>query len=152
MPPMPVTTGVATLESAPQEVDVVGTLEASSRVEIKSQVAGQIESIKFTEGQDVTDGQLLVVIDKHPYEDALHQAQAAVDRDQAQITQAQAATQRDDAQARSAATDAKRYRAGRSGSGGDGPCRAQGGSGGCRAGAARHYLLRNQGADGGTHR
>lgn len=109
MPPMPVTTGVATLESAPLEVDVVGTVDASSRVEIKSQVAGQIESIHFKEGQDVTAGQLLVEIDKRPYEDALHQAQAALERDQAQIVQAQAAAQRDSAQAKSAETDATRF-------------------------------------------
>ncbi len=109
MPPMPVTTGVATLETAPLEVDVVGTVETSSRVEIKSQVAGQIESIKFTEGQDVTAGQVLIEIDKRPYLDALHQAQAAVERDQAQIAQAQAATQRDMPQARAAEADSKRF-------------------------------------------
>src|SRR5580698_492989 len=48
MPPMPVTTGVATLESAPLEVDVVGAVDASAKVEIKSQIAGQIESVHFT--------------------------------------------------------------------------------------------------------
>jgi multidrug efflux system membrane fusion protein len=111
MPPMPVTTGVATLESAPLEVDVVGTVDASARVEIKSQVAGQIESVKFTEGQDVTAGQVLIDIDRHPYEDALHQAQAAVERDQAQIVQAQASAQKDAAQARAADADAKRFTA-----------------------------------------
>ncbi len=111
MPPMPVTTGVATLEAVPLEVDVVGTVDASSRVEIKSQVAGQIESIHFTEGQDVTAGQLLLEIDKRPYEDALHQAQAGLERDQAQIAQAQASAQRDAAQAKSAETDATRFTA-----------------------------------------
>ncbi len=111
MPPMPVTTAVATLEPAPLEVDVVGTLEASSRVEIKSQVAGQIETVKFTEGQDVTEGQLLFEIDKRPYEDALRQAQAALERDQAQISQAQAAARKDAAQARAADADAKRFTA-----------------------------------------
>lgn len=108
---MPVTTGVATLEAVPLEVDVVGTVDASSRVEIKSQVAGQIESIHFTEGQDVTAGQLLLEIDKRPYEDALHQAQAGLERDQAQIAQAQASAQRDAAQAKSAETDATRFTA-----------------------------------------
>ncbi len=111
MPPMPVTTGVATMESAPLEVDVVGTLEASSRVEIKSQVAGQIESVRFTEGQDVTAGQILIEIDRRPYEDALHQAQAGLERDQAQIAQAQAAAQKDAAQAKAAQADANRFNA-----------------------------------------
>ena len=111
MPPMPVTTGVATLESVPLEVAVVGTVDASSRVEIKSQVAGQIENVRFTEGQDVTAGQVLLEIDRRPYEDALHQAQAAVERDQAQITQALASAQRDAAQARSAEADSVRFTA-----------------------------------------
>jgi multidrug efflux system membrane fusion protein len=108
---MPVTTGMATLEAAPLEVSVVGTVEASSHVEIKSQVAGQIESIHFTEGQDVTAGQVLLTIDKRPYQDALLQAQAAVERDQAQIVQTQAAAQRDAAQARAADADANRFMA-----------------------------------------
>jgi multidrug efflux system membrane fusion protein len=108
-PGVAVTTGVVTMESAPLEVDVTGTVDASSRVEIKSQVAGQIESVHFTEGQDVTAGQVLLTIDKRPYEDALHQAQAAVERDQAQIAQAQAVAQRDAAQAKAAEADAARY-------------------------------------------
>jgi len=108
---MPVTTGVATLESAPLEVDVVGTVDTSAKVEIKSQIAGQIESVHFTEGQDVTAGQVLLEIDKRPYEDALHQAQAAVERDQAQIAQSLAAAQKDTAQARAAEADAKRFTA-----------------------------------------
>lgn len=111
MPPMPVTTGVATMESAPLEVDVVGAVDASAKVEIKSQIAGQIESVHFTEGQDVTAGQVLLEIDKRPYEDALHQAQAALERDQAQIAQAQASAQKDAAQAKSAETDAARFSA-----------------------------------------
>ena len=111
MPPMPVTTGVVTLESAPLEVDVVGTLEASSRVEIKSQVAGQIENVQFTEGQSVTAGQLLLEIDKRPYEDVLRQAQAALERDQAQIAQSQASAQKDAAQAKAADADASRFNA-----------------------------------------
>ncbi len=111
MPPMPVTTGVTTLESAPLEVDVVGTAEASAKVEIKSQVAGQIESVKFTEGQDVAAGQVLIEIDRRPYEDALHQAQAALERDQAQIVQAQASAQKDAAQAHAAEADANRFTA-----------------------------------------
>ena len=109
MPPMPVTTGVATLETAPLEVNVVGTVEASSRVEIKSMIPGQIESVRFNEGQDVAQGQLLLEIDKRPYEDALHQAQAAVERDRAQIQQAEASAQRDAAQARAADADANRF-------------------------------------------
>ena len=39
-PPVPVSLARATQESIPLEVRVVGTIEASARVEVKSQVAG----------------------------------------------------------------------------------------------------------------
>jgi multidrug efflux system membrane fusion protein len=109
MPPVPVTTAVAAAENVPLEVDIVGAIDASSRVEIKSQVAGQIMNVRFTEGQDVQQGQLLFEIDKRPYEDALTQAEAAVERDRSQIVQAQAAQQKDAAQAAQAEADAKRF-------------------------------------------
>lgn len=109
MPPVPVTTAVAAAENVPLEVDIVGTIDASSRVEIKSQVAGQIMNVRFTEGQDVQQGQLLFEIDKRPYQDALTQAEAAVERDRSQIAQAQAAQQKDAAAATQAEADAKRF-------------------------------------------
>jgi len=109
MPPVPVTTAVAVSETAPLEIDIVGTIDASSRVEIKSQVAGQIMNVRFTEGQDVQQGQLLFEIDKRPYQDALTQAEAAVERDRSQIAQAQAAQQKDAATATQAEADAKRF-------------------------------------------
>ncbi len=109
MPPVPVTTATAASETVPLEVDIVGTIDASSRVEIKSQVAGQIMKVSFTEGQDVQQGQLLFEIDKRPYQDALTQAEAAIERDRSQVAQAQAAQQKDAAQAAQAAADAKRF-------------------------------------------
>jgi multidrug efflux system membrane fusion protein len=109
MPPIPVTTAVATSETVPLEVDIVGTIDASSRVEVKSQVAGQIMNVSFAEGQDVRQGQLLFEIDKRPYQDAVTQAEAAVERDRSQIAQAQAAGQKDAAQAAQAEADAKRF-------------------------------------------
>lgn len=109
MPPVPVTTATATSENVPLEVDIVGTIDASSRVEIKSQVAGQIMNVRFTEGQDVQQGQLLFEIDKRPYQQALAQAEAALERDRSQIAQAQAAQQKDAAQAAQAEADSKRF-------------------------------------------
>lgn len=111
MPPMPVTTGVATTQSAPVEVRVVGSVEPSAKVEIKSQVAGQLMSVHFTEGQNVTAGQLLLSIDPQPYRDALHQAEATVERDRAQLNQAQVARQKDTVQAQQADADAARFAA-----------------------------------------
>jgi multidrug efflux system membrane fusion protein len=75
-------------------------------VQVKSQIAGELTSVNFTEGQNVNKGDLLFRIDSRPYEDALSQAEAAIERDQAQIAQAQATLERDNAQAQYAASDA----------------------------------------------
>jgi membrane fusion protein, multidrug efflux system len=108
-PVTPVTVAKATLESVPSELRVVGTVEASSIVQVKSQIAGQLERVAFTEGQNVAKDDLLFVVDKRPYEEALRQAKAAVTRDRAQIAQAEASLARDSAQAKFAETDAARY-------------------------------------------
>jgi membrane fusion protein, multidrug efflux system len=78
-------------------------------VQVKSQVAGQLERVSFTEGQNVAKGDLLFVIDKRPFQEALRQAEAAVGRDRAMISQAEAVLARDSAQAKFAETDAARY-------------------------------------------
>ncbi len=90
----------------PDELRVVGTVEASAIVQVKSQIAGELTSVNFTEGQNVAKGELLFRIDPRPYQDALAQAEAAIERDKAQIAQAQASLDRDNAQAKYAATDA----------------------------------------------
>jgi multidrug efflux system membrane fusion protein len=108
MPVMPVSVAKATQESVPTDVRVVGTVEASAIVQVKSQIAGQLESIAFTEGQNVKKGDLLFRIDARPYDEALHQAEAAVQRDQAQVSQAEANLARDQAQVKFAESDATR--------------------------------------------
>jgi multidrug efflux system membrane fusion protein len=107
-PVMSVSVAQATQQSVPTDVRVVGTVEASAVVQVKSQIAGQLESVGFTEGQNVKQGDLLFRIDARPYEEALHQAEAAVARDQAQVAQAEANLARDQAQAKFAENDAAR--------------------------------------------
>lgn len=80
-------------------------------VEIKSQVAGQLLSVHFTEGQDVKEGQLLLTIDPQPFREALRQAEAAVERDRSQIVQAEFTLERDLVQSKAADADAQRYTA-----------------------------------------
>jgi multidrug efflux system membrane fusion protein len=62
----------------------VGNVEASSTVEVRAQVTGELRSVEFTEGQDVRKGQLLFTIDPRPFEAALKQSEAALARDTAQ--------------------------------------------------------------------
>lgn len=109
MPPaVPVVVAKATSESVPTEIRVVGTVEASSVVQIKSQIAGELVSVNFTEGQTVHQGDLLLRIDPRPYDEAVRQAEAAVARDHAQIQQSEAGLARDKAQADYAAAEANR--------------------------------------------
>ena len=75
-PAVPVSATQAARESVPTELRVVGTVEASSIVQVKSQVAGQLLRVAFTEGQNVAKGDLLFEIDPRPFQEALRQAEA----------------------------------------------------------------------------
>jgi multidrug efflux system membrane fusion protein len=109
MPVIPVSAASATQEPVPTELRVVGTVEASAIVQMKSQVSGQLLRVSFTEGQNVAKGDLLFEIDPRPYQEALRQAEANVARDRAQISQMEATLARDAAQARYNQSDADRY-------------------------------------------
>jgi len=108
MPAFPVSTATVTEQTVPNEIRVIGTVEAGAVVQIKSQIAGELVSVDFTEGQNVAKGSVLFHIDPRPYEDALRQAEAAVLRDRAQVLQAESSLVRDNANAKSADTEARR--------------------------------------------
>jgi membrane fusion protein, multidrug efflux system len=110
-PPVPVTVATAASESVPVEIRVVGNVEPSSTVQIKSQVAGELTGVHFTEGQNVEKGQLLFEIDARPYQEALRQAEANVARDQAQLQESEATRLKDIASLKNAEADADRYTA-----------------------------------------
>ena len=88
-PPVPVSTARAVEKAMPLDVTTVGTAEASSTVEVRAQVTGQLTSVAFTEGDDVTQGQLLFTLDARPFEVALQQAQATEQKDAAQADNAE---------------------------------------------------------------
>jgi len=52
-PVVPVSVSKAEQQSVPTELKVVGAVEASSIVQVKSQVAGELVKVPFTEGQNV---------------------------------------------------------------------------------------------------
>ena len=93
--PVPVTTASVMQKSMPIEISVIGSAEPFSTVAIRAQTTGQLTSVNFTEGDDVTKGQVLFTLDRRPLEAALQQAQANLERDLAQ--------------AANAAREAKRY-------------------------------------------
>jgi len=109
MPAVPVSVIAAVREVLPVELRAVGTVEPFHTVQVKSQVAGELVGVRFTEGGLIRQGDLLFQIDARPYQEALRQAEAAVAKDQAQLLQAQANLGRDKAQLTTAEADAKRY-------------------------------------------
>jgi multidrug efflux system membrane fusion protein len=82
-PPVPVLVGTVTEKTVSVELKVIGNVEPYSTVSIKSRIAGQLVQVNFKEGQDVKTGELLFVIDPRPYEAALKQAQANLEKDKA---------------------------------------------------------------------
>jgi len=109
MPPVPVTTAQAVEESVPIQIRTVGTAEPYSTVEVKSQVAGPLLNVKFTEGGNVRQGDLLFEIDPRPFKEALRQMEAAVARDMAQLRVAEANLARSQAQLKNVKADAARF-------------------------------------------
>lgn len=91
-PPPPVPVGVADVKQGDFNVYLtgLGTVQAFNTVELKTRIDGQIMQVNFTEGQDVKQGQLLIVVDPRPYQVALAQAQATLAKDEAQLKNAKA--------------------------------------------------------------
>ena len=102
---VPVSVAPATQQTVPVELRLVGSVEASVVIQVKSQVAGELLRVHFTEGQNVAKDALLIDIDPRPFQEALRQAEAAVTRDRAQIRQAEATVARDAAQLKNAESE-----------------------------------------------
>ncbi len=78
--PVAVPVSVAVVEAKPvtQWSEFSGRLEAIDHVELRSRVAGAIQSVHFQEGAIVEKGGLLVTIDPAPYQAEVARAQASV--------------------------------------------------------------------------
>jgi multidrug efflux system membrane fusion protein len=85
---VPVTAAPVVQKSVPLAVQGIGTVIAASTVTVRAQVTGELTAVHFIEGDEVTEGQVIVEIDKRPLEAALQQTQAALDRDVAQAANA----------------------------------------------------------------
>ena len=124
--PAAVPVGVATVERkmVPLQVVTVGNVQAYTTVGVKSQIAGQITTVHFTEGREVKRGDFLFTLDPRPFEASLRQNEANVAKDVAQrrqaeaalgqrgaeVTQALANLERDLAQMENARVQEQRYR------------------------------------------
>src|SRR5271168_4313588 len=81
---VPVITG-----DMPLTIDALGTVTPFETVTIRTQIAGTLQNVGFTEGQIVKAGDFIAQIDPRPYEAALAQAQGQLAKDTALLGQAQ---------------------------------------------------------------
>jgi RND family efflux transporter MFP subunit len=71
-----------------------GRTQAINFADLRARVTGYLEQAPFQEGEDVKKGDVLFVIQRKPFEDALRQAQATVEQQKAQLTYNEAVYQR----------------------------------------------------------
>jgi membrane fusion protein, multidrug efflux system len=94
-PPAPSVTVARPVQKLITEWDeYTGRFAAVETVEVRARVSGFIDSIHFNEGQMVNRGDLLFIIDRRPYEIAVAQAKADVERAQAKLEVASLDVQR----------------------------------------------------------
>src|ERR1700678_2268076 len=79
----PVTTATVAARTMPIYLTALGTVTAYNTVTVKSRVDGELLSVNVREGQQVSQGQTLAMIDPKPYEAAEGQAVGQLAKDQA---------------------------------------------------------------------
>jgi multidrug efflux system membrane fusion protein len=93
-PSIPIAVARVTAKAIPIEIRAIGTTEPSATVAVHAQITGELTEVAFTEGDDVSRGQVLFQLDRRPLEAALAQAQANLARDTATKTSAAASAAR----------------------------------------------------------
>jgi multidrug efflux system membrane fusion protein len=82
---VPVVVAVVERRDFPIYLEGLGTVVAFNTVTLRSRVDGELVRVAFSEGQAVHKGDLLAQIDPRPYEIQLHQTEANLARDKAQL-------------------------------------------------------------------
>jgi membrane fusion protein, multidrug efflux system len=90
VPPVPVQTAVAQQQDVPRVIESVGAVQALRTVAVKSQVDGMIARIHFREGDEVKAGDLLIALDRRPFENSLRIARADLENARAEAAKADA--------------------------------------------------------------
>jgi RND family efflux transporter MFP subunit len=88
-PPATVTVAKPLIKEIVEWDEFTGQFAAVDSVEIRSRVSGYLDSIHFTDGQMVTKGDPLFVIDPRPFEISLASAEAALASAKARVNLAQ---------------------------------------------------------------
>ncbi len=94
-PPVPVLTALAETKDVPIYLNGLGNVQGFNSVTIRSRIDGQLEKVAFTEGQEVTAGQVLAQIDPRPFQAVLDQAIARRKQNEALLANAKRDLTRD---------------------------------------------------------
>lgn len=89
-PPPQVTVDHPTQRTVIDYDEYVGRFVPIESVEVRSRVSGYLDSVHFTDGQIVNQGDLLFTIDKRPFQTALDQAKATLAQARANLAFAEA--------------------------------------------------------------
>ena len=88
--PVPVQVIPVAQQPMPIYLTALGTVTPYMSVTVKARVSGQLLPVRFIEGQEVHQGETIMVIDPKPYQAALDQAKGTLAHDQALLKNAQA--------------------------------------------------------------
>ena len=88
--PVPVQVVSVVQQPMPIFLTALGTAMPYMSVTVKARVNGQLLPVKFTEGQEVRQGQTILEIDPMPYQAALNQAKGTLAHDEALLKNAAA--------------------------------------------------------------
>jgi membrane fusion protein, multidrug efflux system len=89
-PAVPVQVGRAVRQTLPITQNAIGSVQTLRTVTVKSQVDGMIAQVHFREGDEVQAGDLLVTLDRRPFENNLRSARADLANARAQADHAHA--------------------------------------------------------------
>lgn len=90
MSEVPVVVNEAALIDVPLTTEMVGETAGFREIEVRSRVSGILLKRTYVEGQPVTAGQQLFLIDPEPYKVALEQAKGTLAQEQARLNKARA--------------------------------------------------------------
>ncbi len=93
-PPPEVTVATPVKQQVRDYLEITGKTQSSESVDIRARVSGYLKSIEFKDGQTVSEGQLLFVIEPEPFKVALASAKAELQKADAKLALAEADVKR----------------------------------------------------------
>lgn len=84
-PAVPVLVAQAEMRDVARQAEYLGRVRAMDRVELRARVSGVLGERRFTDGQNVKQGDILFTIDPAPYEAVVAQRRAAIEAAEASL-------------------------------------------------------------------